>query len=813
MNLTEKLKEVLQHLRFDDKSPIGEIRNKVLESYGARTESKDIIKFLEQGNTYSAYREKEYCRAYYLLFLAYMYIKDEHKSRNYCYNAWVTFKNVNDIWNQALAHWAYGLIVCVQDNREYEAHAHFQDAVEIFDGIIKRAAQNGNYKEQGEAGVLLEKVNAMIARLPIETSGPTKDREPDQARTNHQESDDDDLSQTNPAEPDGCAQHQNTFRNLLTDITTHTIFSRKPQKHIILVHGEPGMGKSHLLHRFREIALYEELFKDKFNTVFIDWEVERYHSLELRVSQEEIKLEAALRALRQALKTFSTSDDFKAYDADIGNINKREKKVLNKLIILGKEDEFFAALYKQVGPGLIAKMAKFQLKETKDIVKVYEEVIKTGIGVSLEQFQKHLERLVSFLRSNLEPDEFQLFINPSEKLANDFATGLRNIASFRPLIIFQDTYDIIESIDPHLRTIIKNSKNRIIWIIASRKNLLSNQRIDVDYEREFTDRIIGLHVCSFNPKEANHFLKNYIRGRSIDIQTSNMLHQVTLGVPLALQMAADLWAQGVKLDDIVAGMSSNSTHEEIVRRMCKNILTYAHSDDLWALFFLAMQRRRDDTLIQSQVLRRVKIGFSLNAYLEELTKKYSSVLIYGGEYYLHDSAANFMREYLLSQSMRLGNNYLQQIAKLAMDASCERVEELEKNHVQLRDRFRSDDWKEAILDYVYWSFWHNEKDGWDSFTRYFIAALGYQPRLASYLLEVAIQLQNSLSRDGKKRLNILKLGIPINIYENALFLTLNNILSTKAMLEELEKCLSHQSSNILFTELQTITNILYSRII
>jgi tetratricopeptide (TPR) repeat protein len=143
--------------------------------------------------------------------------------------------------------------------------------------------------------------------------------------------------------------------------------------------------------------------------------------------------------------------------------------------------------------------------------------------------------------------------------------------------------------------------------------------------------------------------------------------------------------------------------------------------------------------------------------MDSLATCYSSIRVTGGAR-LHETSAAFMREYLLTPELRAGDE-VKAIAVRASSAARQRQQKLEEELARLEDRCESDDWQEAVLDTVHWLLWHDEAATWRELMPRLIEGLGYRPRLAGSLLEVASALEIALSNDGRRRLKTLEQGM------------------------------------------------------
>ncbi len=92
---------------------------------------------------------------------------------------------------------------------------------------------------------------------------------------------------------------------------------------------------------------------------------------------------------------------------------------------------------------------------------------------------------------------FHLFLNPNEQLARALAEGLKKIAARKPLIVFNDTYEIVDRADIWLREVMRAAGPRLVWVMSGHDDLRRSRKFDGDLEHEL--RVIEeLHYHSIN---------------------------------------------------------------------------------------------------------------------------------------------------------------------------------------------------------------------------------------------------------------------------------------------------------------------------
>jgi tetratricopeptide (TPR) repeat protein len=560
----------------------------------------------------------------------------------------------------------------------------------------------------------------------------------------------------------GRIDEQNRFREVLRTVMKEQ-YDDAPT-FIFLIHGEGGMGKSKLSRRFRDIATREAPFESGFHVLLIDWELKRGRNLALQVGREAIRVETVFDTIHRDCIDEGWGKHFDDYQEAVERSQQAEQQVSQEL-----ERETGGGRYAELRDLGATALAKFVRLSQPEIGKTGEaltrSLLSVGIQAGAEQAARLSQRADEFLRARLDADHYDAFRRPNETLARALAQGLERVSRRRgkPLVMLLDTYEIVDRVDPWLREVIKHAGPRVIWIIAGRHNLVDSRHTDrfVGYSAEFPRRLTDWDVRELAIDYVLDYLEDRAPQRETTRQEAEAIHRATLGVPLAVKTAADLWAQGVPLSGITEGIPDRAPREEIVRLMTERVLIHCDDPaDRRALHFLAMQRRPDAETLQA-ALRPAELGsgerFDLTAMLDHLARCYSSVQLTGGAR-LHDATGAFIREYLLTTEVRATAD-VSELARRAAEAVRDRRDRIERYHPLLEERCESEDWTEATLDLAHWLLWRDEYAAWDEIIPRFVEGLGYERDLCRGLIEVLEDFELALGGDGRKRFKMLRAGL------------------------------------------------------
>ncbi len=556
----------------------------------------------------------------------------------------------------------------------------------------------------------------------------------------------------------GRLDEQDAFRRLLRQILAEKERDAPPR--LILLYGEGGMGKSQLVRRLLDIAHTEPPFERDIQTLFLDWEAARNRYIALQVAREQIAPEAMLAALFNAIPN-PDKRHFKKY----GQIIKRRKEAEQKIAqALDRERQEGAyADLADLGATALAKLVRLALPPVGETgEKMSQTLLAAGITLGAEQLAAARQKAEQFIRARLDPESLKVYRDPLGHLARALGDGYKQLAKKRPLFIALDTYEIIPpAADLWLREVIKSAGPRLLWLIAGRNNLLPSRPGDRfrGYSADFTRNLTAWDIQELAIKYVSDFLLDRAPQRPPTRDDAAAIHRATLGVPLALNLAADLWAQNIPLSAITKGTPDYAPREELVRLMCERVLVHVEKDpggeaDRRAIYALAMQARPDRAALRA-ILSPADpdAPFNLNARLQQLASRYAVVKETAA---LHDTMGAFVHEYLLRVEKDAGP-LLRDIAGRAVKHLRAARNRLDKDLFDLAEKVEDEDRQQTTLDLIHWLFWLDERAAWQELIPRFTEALAYDLNFARTLLQSAAPFKPGLSKRGRKRLKALQL--------------------------------------------------------
>jgi len=557
----------------------------------------------------------------------------------------------------------------------------------------------------------------------------------------------------------GRVEEQKQFRNVLGEVLNTT---DEELPWVVLLYGDGGMGKTTLAARFRDIARGEEPFAGAFETLQIDWEELRRRHLSLQADRESITPEAVLDALHAAIPQ-DWKRHFNKYQEAVKLRAEAEKKASEAMSVAGERDSL--SELRGLGAGALAKLARQSAPiiggTGEKAVKVLSEL---GIKVAEDQARNVINSLSARLRARLKPAQFDIFLNPQERLARALADGLKSLTdsgfvmSGKPLIVTLDTYEIVDRADAWVRVMMRHAGPRVLWIVCGRNNLRDSRAFGAEYFRgykeEWPRRLLDYNMPQLALDDVRTWFASEAPEHPLNEAEAEAISRVTRGIPLAIREAAEMRQRGLPVEQIVGDIDDATPTKEIVTRMTERYLLHAinNEDDRRALYALALAQG-DRERLRAMLRHGDGQSFDLDARLRDLEREYASVHL--DENRLHDAPALFFRERLKRSR---DEDWAQALNRRAVETLRARLRKLEAGLPRLEDRCDDEDWMRTAVALADHLFWLDETEAWRWFAPRFVESLAYGAELREGLFDTARDWKEQLSRGGQKRLRLFSKG-------------------------------------------------------
>ncbi|MCA9945889.1 MAG: tetratricopeptide repeat protein [Anaerolineales bacterium] len=577
----------------------------------------------------------------------------------------------------------------------------------------------------------------------------------------------------------GRVEEQKRFRAALTETMPPPPGEDLP--YVILLYGDGGIGKTTLAQRFKDIAETEPPFEGDFFTLWIDWEDEREKNIALKVGREQISIETVFNLIHtnflQANERWGRY--FDRYQKMVKERREIEKQAAEILTGGGADNEFSRKLIGATTSAL-ATIIRWQVPIGDTGEKLAQQFLEAGVEIGADKASSLRNFMQTRLQARLKAEQYQIFLNPHEQLALALADGIQQITHQKPLIVFFDTYEIVDRTDIWVRSLIKAAGPKLIWVIGGRQNLVKNRQFGQDYFRGYADtfprRLIDYDMHQLAQDDVAAYFSEIAAPKKLTETEIEAFALATRGIPLAMRTAGEIWQKGATIEEIVGDVDAHTPHQEIVEQMTARYLLHAlqNEADRQAIYALALAKGNHRVL---QAMLETEAGtnsFDLPKRLQALRRDYAAIHLQ--EARLHDEPTAYILSHLQQDERRSSWNIqrLNMNAEAALEAY---IQQLETELPLLEERCEDEDWVQATLDLTHTKFWLEEQAGWQYFVPRFVEGLAYSQDLVRGLLEVGQRWKKCLSKRGQKRLKLFSSAIPL----------LRNLESSEEMVKELNR--------------------------
>ncbi|MFK7804748.1 MAG: tetratricopeptide repeat protein, partial [Anaerolineae bacterium] len=547
----------------------------------------------------------------------------------------------------------------------------------------------------------------------------------------------------------GRIEEQKRFKSVLEAFLSTG--SKEEYPHVVLISGGAGMGKTSLKRRFQDIVQKEPPFTNKFKVLTIDWADERKKIPGLQVARDHIEAALVFRALHNEAIRRKWGRQFSAYNRAIKQAHEVDKQVAEVLAASSHEDD--VAILRRAGVPAIARIVRWRAPFIGEAgEQIVESLLGVGIQVAAEQLTNLNNRLQIYLQANLKPNHFDYFLNPNEQLAHQLARGLQNVAKSKRLIVFLDSYEIVDRNDIWLRSVIREAGPRVMWVICGRNDLVHSRQFGDEFFKGYADDW-PRHLTEFDmwPLSVNDISEYFqMQGRPLNKEEVNSLSMVTRGRPLAVHEAAAVIAAGESLEEVLTDMVKVSGNDQIMRSMTESYLKHAVAeDDRKAIYALVLARGDVDTL-RAMLQPAGQKRFNLEKLLQRLERDYSTVMADHAR--LHDEHADFVHEYLKNQIHRT-STAVQDLVEKAVKFLRERLIKIETDLDLIEERCREDNWVQAVVNLTQYLLWKDEREAFLFALPRFVEGMAYNQKLCQTLLRSWEEWYDQLSPGGREIFN------------------------------------------------------------
>ena len=322
-------------------------------------------------------------------------------------------------------------------------------------------------------------------------------------------------------------------------------------------------------------------------------------------------------------------------------------------------------------------------------------------------------------------DDYDLATDPHRALARVFGASIAQLSGLRPLVIFLDTSEIVMPQMQWLREAMRNSSDRVLWVVAVRlepeASADPNSEVAAFVRQMPDDRLRLMALTRFDDETVGEYLENRLPGRHFGADDIIRVAEFTKGLPLAVSLVADLLERGASLDQALATVErprdvlAPVTAGEVVGALARRFLIHTEgvaSDrarrDLHRILCLAIANGYPTR--SPDVLRALwDTEDDLFDSLRELADRHDFVM--SGTFRLHDDVRDALRADLCEP-----------VRRTRIQASCRRAATVIENELArqrdllhtLDDQVNSATYLALLYDLVWYRFWMQPEAGWKS---------------------------------------------------------------------------------------------------
>jgi len=421
-----------------------------------------------------------------------------------------------------------------------------------------------------------------------------------------------------------------------------------PSKHILIIHGVGGVGKSFLLHRFRQLCKNEGI------PVAL-------------ISGDEVKtaidiLSACANALLDDGVVFKTfSETLKHYQAIQAKVEEQASQAKDSTSTeTGSVGKFF------VGLG------------TEALVNLGTEAL--------------MDWLVGFLNKS----EVDLLLNPADKLTASFLYDLAQVAPLRRIVLMLDTFEHLGALEDWVRDFAMHLHPNVFLIIAGRTT--------PNWERVWPSWLSQTQIEELKPmseEDMRTLIRRYYASTVGGEPDSNLVESIVRfgrGLPFAVTTAVRLFAQYGVTDfqtvkptvvaDLVDRLMESVPHEMIPVLEAVATVRWFNKEIIRALTGIRDVDSTYDTLRRFPFVRSRQDGLSLHDNVREILEEKMRASEPKRNRDLHERAADYFERRLSQvtgdEAWKLGLELLFHRVRADEEAGIRLCEEIAEELVRYR---------------------------------------------------------------------------------------------------------------------------------
>lgn len=477
--------------------------------------------------------------------------------------------------------------------------------------------------------------------------------------------------------------------------------------YLVLVHGLGGIGKSTLLKRYRRIARgelsHDRNFAGKFVLAKVNWEELRRQNPGLYPAGGPPlwrALDDIYHAIIDAVKPGGRSSTRQANRA-FERFRERAAQA---------KDEHLAL--EQGSPGvdiaetIIGQVASIGSLLPVPYAKQGSDAVKQVTATAADVTRKARQGKIS-------PDRYERLVRPDEALVRAFADGIRELSRKRPVILSLDTVEMLAENCLPLFGAIKHSGSKVLWIVGMRLE-------DDDHARE--NSVIGPFLNAMPSSLVrlvvpNRFtsadIEEYLNAKLGDCSPPGVapraVHDVTHGIPLAVQLVVDSIKSGMPSDEALSEVTSSGEVSAVVRGLTERYLMHVKSDsvgeqnaDLTLIHGLALLEGTRDPAVLAALWDIVpeQVGDTK----DRLRRRHDFVL--AGAPWLHQEVRDSIRRYLLDADQRARVRAANARAAATLRG---RLSDLGLDTVEAQ--LSSNQWRSVSVALLWHTLWEDDRQG------------------------------------------------------------------------------------------------------